>query len=255
MDKDIVPELLESIQEQFNQRTYDSKKLKMAINKLRNKKASYLDVNDFAIEIGNILADVLSKNITVDVLPDGKMYFNIADRVLNSTMKNNHSLISDFAVDVQTQLNHEAGLRLKGQAPELNQDRIDGIINRVASENDFDAVKWILDDPIINFSQSVVDDVIRTNVDFHFEAGLAPKITRRVSGHACDWCKRLAGTYNYHEEPADIYRRHERCRCTVEYNPKDSRGIQNSHTKEWRSKRQQEKIKQRKTMNLRKERQ
>lgn len=251
MDKDIVPELLETIESQFDQRTYNSNKLKRALDQLRNEKATYLDVNEFAIEVGDILSDVLSANISVDVLPDGKMYFNIADRVLNATMQKNYSLISDFAVDVQTQLNHEAGLRLKGQAPVLNQDRIDGIINRISSGDDFNAVKWLLDDPIVNFSQSIVDDVIRANVDFHFEAGLAPKIRRRVSGHACDWCKSLAGTYDYHEEPEDFYRRHERCRCTVEYNPKDSRGIQNSHTKEWQAKKRQEKIEQRKEMNVR----
>lgn len=252
MDKDIVPELLETINTQFEQRIYESKKLKQVLKQLKSNRATYSDVNEFAIELGEILADVLSVNITVDILPDGKMYFNIADRVLNARMQKNYSLISEIAAEVQTQLNHEAGLRLKGQMPSLNQDRIDGIINRISSDDDFNAVKWLLDDPIINFSQSVVDDAIKANVDFHFEAGLAPKITRRVSGHACDWCKNLAGTYDYHGEPADFYRRHERCRCTVEYNPKDSRGIQNSHTKQWRAKQQQAKIEQRKTMNLRK---
>jgi len=130
MDNDIVPALLEEIQNEFDKRTYNSKKLKKAFLLLQNKKATYLDANNFAIEIGEILSDVLRTKITAEVLPDGKMYFNIADRILNPTMKKNYDLISNFIVDVQTELNRTANLRLKGQIPEFNQDRIDGIVNR-----------------------------------------------------------------------------------------------------------------------------
>ncbi|MFG5501736.1 hypothetical protein ACFJYO_15200, partial [Enterococcus faecalis] len=64
MDKDIVPALLETIEEEFNQRTYNSVKLKKAMKMLQNKKATYLDANDFAIEIGEILSDILQTKIT-----------------------------------------------------------------------------------------------------------------------------------------------------------------------------------------------
>lgn len=251
VENDIVPALLETISKEFDEKTYSSLKLKKALTLLKNKQATYLDVNEFAVEIGEILASVLDANITVSILPDGKMYFNIADRILNSTMVKNHELISNFAVDVQTNLNHAAGLKLKGQKPELNQDRIDGLVNRLSSGESFDDIKWLLDEPLINFSQSIADDAIKRNVDFHFESGLQPKITRRLSGHACDWCKSLSGTYDYPANvPEGLYRRHERCRCTVEYNPKDSRGVQNSHSKKWRAQKQQEKTEQRKLMNI-----
>lgn len=248
---DIVPSLLETIQTQFDKQTYNSAKLKKTLRALKNKKATYLEVNDFAIEVGEILADVLGTNITAEILPDGKMYFNIADRILNPTMQKNFDLVSNFASDVQTELNHAAGIKLKAQSPALNQDRIDGLINRLSSESDFEAVKWILQEPIVNFTQSVVDDAIRENVDFHARSGLQPTITRTVRGKACDWCKNLAGTYIYHEEPDNIYQRHDRCRCTVEYNPKDARGLQNSHTKKWRDTKKDAKIEERKVIGLR----
>ncbi|MHC5375748.1 hypothetical protein ACYSNU_18480 [Enterococcus sp. LJL120] len=250
MDKDIVPELLELIEKEFNTKTLQSAKLKKALNLLKSKKVNYLDVNDFAVEVGEILSDVFKSTITADVLPDNKMYYNIAERILNNRLKNNYDLISSYANDVQTILNHEAGLKLKAQSPVLNQDRIDGLVNKLTEYDDFELAKWLLDDPIVNFSQSVVDDAIKTNADFHFNAGLSPKITRRVFGHACEWCRNLAGTYDYHSEPDDIYRRHERCRCTVEYNPKDGRGVQNSHTKKWRTAQKRAKIEGRKNLGL-----
>lgn len=249
---DIVPSLLETIETQFDARWNKSEKIKELLKFWQSKKMTYLDANEYAIEVGEILAKVFGAIITTDILPDGKMYFNIADRVLNATLKKNQKLISSYCFTVQTVLNHEAGFKLKAQTPELNQDRIDGLVNRVASESDFDKIKWILDDPIINFCQSIVDDSIKKNADFHARAGLNPTVTRHVRGDACKWCRNLAGTYEYYSEPAEFYHRHERCTCIVEYNPNDARGFQNSHTKKWRDPERQAKIEQRKTLNLRK---
>lgn len=249
MDNDIVPALLETIEQEFDKRRYNSKKLRDSLSLLRDKQATYLDVNDFAIELGEILADVLGNTVTSAALPDGKMYYNIAERVLNQTLKKNYQLISNFAVDVQTQLNKAANISIKGQFPVLNQSRIDGIVERVSTEENFEEIKWILDDPIVNFSQSIVDDAIKTNAEFHAKSGLSPKLTRRVAGHACEWCRNLAGTYDYYEAPDDIYRRHQRCRCTVDYRPGDGKR-QNVWSKGWAELEKNQKISKRKSINI-----
>lgn len=161
------------------------------------------------------------------------MFFNIGERILNETLGNNHKLVTEYAVELQTALNKEAGIGLKPKTNKVNQDRIDGLVNRLSTEDNFDEVKWILKDPVANFSRSVMDDFIMTNADFHAKAGLKPKLTRYVNSEHCEWCDKIAGTYDY---PVDriIYARHENCDCVVEYHPKDGRGIQNSHTKRWR---------------------
>lgn len=250
MDEDIVPALLEKITAEFDSRTYNSEKLKKALNLLKSKKATYLDVNEFAIELGEILADILKTNVTASVLPDGRMYFNIAERILNPTMKKNYELISNFAVDVQKELNDLANIRIRGQMPTFNQDRIDGIVNRISSGEDFEKVKFLLDEPIVNFSQSVVDDAIKTNAAFHYKSGLSPKIVRTLDGrNACNWCKNLAGSFDYDKAPADIYRRHERCKCTVEYIPAKGRR-QDVWSKALKDPEREEKIARRKLIGL-----
>lgn len=245
MEKDIVPELLALIEKEFDEGTYDSEILKKAVKALNDEEATYKDANEFAIEVGVILALVFKKIITANRLPDGKLYYNIASRILNPTMGKNHELISGYAADVQTVLNHKAGLRIKGLKPELNQDRIDGIVDRVSSEDDFNKIKWMLDEPITNFSQSIVDDAVRTNIEFQAKAGLSPELKRIVVGDCCDWCKALAGTYEYGDEPEDVYRRHRFCRCRVEFHPGDGR-VQDAHTKEWRDPEKEAKIEARK---------
>lgn len=223
MEKDIVPALLELIEKEFDDRTYNSEVLKKAIKALGDKKATYQDANEFAIEMGEILAQVLNTHITVETLPDGKIYFNIADRIMNSTMQKNYDLITGYAIDVQTELNNAAGLRLKGQKSKLNQSRIDGIIERLSAAEEFEEIKWILNEPIKNFSQSVVDDMVRTNAEFQERAGLSSKIIRKPDSKPCDWCKRLVGEYDYHEvsdQGNDVFRRHDYCRCTVTFEPR-----------------------------------
>lgn len=252
MDNAIVPALLEKINNEFKEQTISSKKLKSTISLLKNNKATYKNVNEFAIEIGEILANVLGNHISVDILPDGKMYFNIADRLLNETLKNNYDLISNFSVDVQELLNKEASIKIRGQKPDFNQDRVNGLVNKISTEDDFDSVKWVLGEPIVNFSQSVVDDVIKANVDFHAKSGLRPRINRTLVGHACDWCRKLAGSFDYYDLPDDVYRRHERCKCIVEYKPGDGRK-QNVWSKTWTDPQKQQKIQNRKNLNLRKD--
>lgn len=219
MNKDIVPELLEKIQNEFKNKTEKSKVLKQKVLALKAGKATHLDSNEFAIEVGNILADVFKDEITEDVLPDGKIYYNIAKRLIEPNMKNNFDIVSDYSRDVQEVLNKESNISLKAIKPEMNKDRIDGIINKICEYDDFNQGKWLLEEPIKNFTQSIVDDTIKTNADFQYKSGLTPKIVRKEVGNCCDWCKEVVGVYEYPDVPKDVYRRHRFCKCTVDYLP------------------------------------
>lgn len=232
MVNDIVPGLLESIQNEFKLTTEQDVTLKKLLLKLDDKNVTYIDAQAYAVKIGEILSNVLEKNVRTSQLPDGRMYYNIAERILNPTLKENYKLVSDYGETVQTILNENAGIHLKAQVPKVNQDRINGLINRISSEESFNDIKWIIDKPVVTFSQSVIDDMIEANAEFHHKAGLKPTITRTLHGRACKWCRSLAGTYTYPNVPADVYRRHDNCTCTVEYDPGTGRH-QNVWTKQW----------------------
>lgn len=234
MATDIVPELLESIQRDFNSKVGKSRKLKQLRKVIDNGTATYTQANEYAIEIGTILASSFKAHIKSDVLPDGHMYYNIADRILMPTLSNNHNIVTGISAEIQEQLNKSVGLGLKGIETTVNKPRIESMVNRITAEETFDDVAWILGEPIVNFTQSSVDETIEENVKFQGESGLKPRIVRTIDGaDACDWCKSLAGTYDYPDVPEDVYKRHDRCRCTVEYFPDGSRK-QNVWTKEWR---------------------
>lgn len=234
MATDIVPELLEKIQRDFNTAIRNNEKLQRIHEMIENGTATYEQAYEYAQEVGEALATTFERHIKSDVLPDGHMYFNIADRILNPTLQNNHIIVAAVSAEIQELLNRQAGLGLRGIEAPLNQHRIKSIIERVVAEEVFDDVEWMLAEPIVNFTQSVVDDTIQANAEFQYESGLYPKIIRIVRGsEPCDWCKSLGGVYKYPDVPEDVYKRHDRCRCVVEYDPGDARR-QNIWTKEWR---------------------
>ena len=245
--EDITPELLSKIKKAFKAAIEKNKKITVLYERIRDGTATYQEANEFAIEIGESLAEAFKNHLSADILPDGRMYYNIASRIIPETLQHNHELITEVAAKIQEDLNKRAGIGIKAIKPELNEDRIKGLVEKVSNAEDYNDVAWVLDEPIVNFSQSIVDDFIRENVEFQGAAGMRPKIIRTTVGKCCEWCEKLSGTYSYPNIRKDIYRRHERCRCIVTYDPDKGKDIQNVHTKRWQ---EREKIEARKKIGI-----
>ena len=177
------------------------------------------------------------------------MYYNIASRILEPTLREVYDISANCGEVVQGILNEKAGLGLKAQKAVIDQDNIDGIVNRISSEEYFDDVKWITDAPVRNLIQKSIDETVRKNTEFQHKAGLSPKIVRKSSGHCCKWCDQVAGTYTYPDVPKDVFRRHDNCDCVLEYYPGNGKK-QNAWTKEWKYEKESDKIEERKLQGL-----
>ena len=216
----------------FGTKLRGNEKLAALTDKLQNGKAAYADAYEYALEVGTALSDTFSEELSSDVLPDGKMYFNIANRVVRDPLTRAYRLIADECEGVQTKLNTEAGIGLKAQRPDYPESRIKGFVDRLSSEPDYDKVSWMLKEPVKTFSESIVDDSVKKNAEMHYNAGLSPQIIRTAAAGCCEWCTAVEGKYPYPDVPKDIYRRHNFCRCQVEYDPKTGRR-QDVHTRRW----------------------
>lgn len=215
--EDITPGLLKSIQDDFQKGFDKSSTISRLYAKVRDGTATYEEANDFAIEVGEILAGAYKKNLSSSVLPDGRMYYNIANRIIAPTMTNNYNLIVAVTKQVQEALNKSAGIGIKAIVPKQNTDRIKGIVDKVSDAENYDDVAWVLGEPIINHAQSIITDSIEANAEFQYDAGLSPKITRTSTGKCCEWCNAVVGIYSYPDVPRDVFRRHDHCRCKVNY--------------------------------------
>lgn len=246
--EDIAPQLLETLRSRFSEKIAVNPKIRALLKKIDAGNATYVDAEEYAYQIGKALAEVFRDNLSSAVLPDGRMYYNIAERVLRPLLEEDHAIVSQAAATVQTFLNQKANIGIKAQTVEVNDDRIYGIVNKVSEADTFDAVAWVLDEPVKNFSINVVDEILRANVEFQGRAGLHPKVIRRSERNCCKWCSNLDGVYDY-PVTREVYRRHERCRCTVEYDPGEGRR-QNVHTKRWTDATDSDTLEKRKTIGI-----
>ena len=240
--EDIAPILLKQIKDLYKRESENNERIEFLLARIKGGNANYIDAGQYADELGEILAKAYKESFVN--LPDGKMYYNIAKRTVEPTMNDLHYEILDYAETVQSILNQQAGLGLEPIKPELEQNKIYGILNRLSHAETFDDIAWILNEPIKTFARSTVDDAIKANAEFHSKAGMSPKIVRKMAGNCCDWCKAVAGTYTYPNVPHDVYRRHNRCRCTVDYVA--GKRKQNVWNKSWSDEVEPEKIEQRK---------
>lgn len=218
-DIDLV---IENIINHFDKGFKRSDKIKTALEVLKENKATFKNANDLAMEVGNILTNVFKDTLNSDMLYNEKMYQEMAEKLVNSSLKKAHEVISDYSTSVMENLNKVSKVSGGVITPTFNQNRANGIVTRLVRD-EFEKVKWILDAPVKTFCQSVVDDTVKVNVKHHARLGLKPVVKRVSSGNCCDWCNKLAGVYDYPDVPKDVYRRHHRCDCVLEYFPGDGK--------------------------------
>lgn len=231
---DISPELLEELKNEFWKNYNGNDKINAAVDALRGSEGlNYKEAYNYSFEVGKSLTGAIRETARSDILPDGKMYYNIADKALRPMLENNYRLISDYCVKTQNALNERAGIGIKGVAAPINEDRVNGLLNVAAAAQQFDDIVGEFCRECENYSLSVVDEHIKKNAEIQNSAGLSPKIERYCGHSGCDWCSSLAGTYEYEkvkDTGNDVFRRHRGCTCTVVFIPINGRA-ENAHTK------------------------
>lgn len=234
MNSDVSKELLRKINKSFTLSYQKSEKVRKLLLAIKSKNCDYLKAMEYAEEVGKIQAEAYMKNLSSDVLPDGKMYYDIASAILNPTLENNYGLISSYVCGAMDVMNEKAGINVKARKPSYNASKTLGLIKKVSEAEYFDDVKNYLNEPVITNALSIVDEGARTNADLHYSMGYKPVIVRRASFGCCKWCRGLAGIKEYYPTmDRDIFRRHQNCRCTVIYDPRNGDGkVQDVHSKE-----------------------
>ena len=221
MAQDVVPVLNERVQSSFKGYCLKDRRLTQISRRIRDGTATQFDAHDYAEHVGENLSRALVNNLTADNLPNGTLYYNIAQRIVIPGLVENYNLINDVSADIQSIVDKKAKIGLGAVKADFPASRINGLIDKMTADNILldEAIKW-LKEPIINNSEAFFDDFVRENAKFRTDVGLKATITRTVAPGCCKWCDEMAGTYDYDKVPDDIYRRHEFCRCTVTYQSK-----------------------------------
>lgn len=129
---DIVPKLQKKINSEFDKRLESSQKLKGCMKKLETEKATSRDTFDYSSELGRIASEVLTDVMTEDALPNGSMYFNIADRTVKPILVRCFELVMDYAKRQQSIDDRKNGIGIKPSVPEFPEARINDLMIKFA---------------------------------------------------------------------------------------------------------------------------
>lgn len=230
-DVDIGEEMLKNIRSDFRKELGDNdSKLAKILKKIQSGKGTFQDVAVFSKECGAALSEAIAKNVTPDKLPNGQLYYNIAETILRATLRDNYELVNMVAQAAQEQTDNKLNIHLAPQQAAFPEDRVHKIINAASDQTaESDTIKRRLDSPVRNVTESFYDDFVEENAKFRDEAGLKTYIVRQTNGKCCNWCASLAGRYLYEDAPEEVFAKHDNCTCTVEYITDKYR--ENVHTK------------------------
>lgn len=216
---DIGAELLEKIRAYFKKKCQSDAFIQSVLGKVAAGTAQMEEISFLSQSIGFRASQAISEFVNVAALPDGKMYYNIADTILSGVLKDNYEIINSAAAECQRALDRKMGINIEPQRAPYPAERVQAVAG-AASAPDISEEKMVrrMTSTTENITRSFYDDYVETNVKYRSEAGLECFIIRSDHGGCCKWCAALAGKYRYPEEvPKDVYRRHDNCTCTVTY--------------------------------------
>lgn len=131
MAADIVPELYEKIRSDFERNMKSSKWIQTFQGKLEKKTAQAADVFAYSSELGDCASDALCRNLTEQALPDGKLYWNIAERTIKELLKAVHKMVNEAAAAVQKFEDEKIGVNLNPVTPAFPEDRINDLMDKL----------------------------------------------------------------------------------------------------------------------------
>ena len=231
-DIDIGVELHDKIKEVFEQKCGKDFKLQGIKAKIESGKATMEDTSVYARRLGENLRKAIESTTKPEDLPDGTMYYNIAESILEPLLRDNYEDINGICSQVQKSLDAKQGIGLQPQKADFPTERVKAAIGGATVKDTAEHAILVLGRTSENITGSFQADYMEKNAEYRSKAGLTCYIERKDGANCCDWCAKLDGKYKYPGDiPKDVFRRHDNCTCDIGY--VCEKGRQNIHTKQW----------------------
>lgn len=178
-------------------------------------KATYRDASLYAVRVGDLLGRILKRHAPVLDISEWDL-----EKLIPQALGLNHAMVSEMCGKVQNTMNEDAGLGIRAVSPGFDRSRAYGIVEELRSNPAFVNIEKTFYDQLTNFTQNVVDESVRENAELQSRAGIKSYVIRTAEYNACEWCQAVEGTYDYQDVKGkgnDVWRRHENCRCTIDY--------------------------------------
>lgn len=228
MAEDISPELYRAIKTRFDTLSVTDKKLVSLNRKIYAGTATQQDIAKYTELIGKHASDAFKAVLKPENLPNGTLYYNIAEKTIKPLMLDNWGYINNAAVMQQAAVDKAIEINIgivKGGDPEK---RINPIIDRAVNAKTGDELKSALSDPVITGHLEFYDDFMKENAKLRSELGLYAVVERIYDGvglhrgtkwaKPCKFCEDRALRKPYEESVLwGMWERHPGCKCTILY--------------------------------------
>lgn len=228
--EDIAPELYKKIQADFTTAVRNDGTIKTLVSKGNKTPLSNKELTLINTRLGEHASKALQKTLTVDNLPDGRLYYNIAERTVKPIMEQIYTTSNNLAVKAMQLKDRAAGINIaiaRGMDP---SERIRELLDFAANSKTADEINNALNLPIKTTALDFNDDFLKANTEIRDNMGFKQTIIREYDGvglangrRPCNWCIGRAGIYESYQEAKDAgaFERHTGCGCTIDVQSTD----------------------------------
>ena len=200
-----------TVQDEIRQRIEKDALLARLRRKIDSGKGTYADSFAYSDRAGKLLGEIFSRR-----LPD--IPLEEREALCVELLRDRYTDINALCDRVQKALDEAQGLHLAPQHAPFNGERAHQIGSSLRDlSKPVEILQRRAESAPATATRAMHDDRMKAEAKFRSRAGLKCWITRKTDGKCCEWCDKMAGRFEYGDEPDDIYRRHDNCGCSVTF--------------------------------------
>lgn len=189
----------------------NDRELTEILKKIRAGTADFQDTQRYSARCAEIEAKILSQNLS----PAGT---GQNEQNCQQLLENQFEDTIQKESAVQKALDQKQNIHIQPKKPKFPAVRVRKAAHSLEDETvSEDVLRRRAENAVANIAASFHDDYIKENSEFRQKAGLTCHVSRIGAFKCCAWCARLAGRYEKGREPADFWKRHDKCTCQISY--------------------------------------
>ena len=129
--QDISQELYEDIRETFVKRKDADPYSRQVMKKIKDESATLEDCSLYARRLGEIASETLIDRLDEGKLPNGTLYWNIAEKTILPLMKLVHSMVNEAAMTIQQRIDAADGIGIKAEPGDFPEERAKALLQKI----------------------------------------------------------------------------------------------------------------------------
>lgn len=217
--------IITEIAKDFSSGCRNNKMLARLYKKMAAGKATYLDADQYALEMARVLGATLQKHLGMDTISVAE-YREIISSVLPEGLYGIHESVATYAQTIQNGINRRTGLSIKAVKAQFEPSKATEIVSKALTAKTFPEVESVVNVATMNFAQNVATKTMKDNAQLCEDLGYEVTVDRTyddVGVHnrkdVCEWCLAREGHWTNAEAKANgVFERHPGCGCEIIYN-------------------------------------